>query len=265
MTVSQVPETRSPAFVIRRQLLAWSFRLLAPRRPVFTCPICGYRGPFKRKTTRRYNHVREHAKCPACRSNERARLQYLVTASLLEQRTSPLDSLHIAPEAILGRWLRSISRRYVTADLLRDDVDIQCDIEQMPFESGSFDLVFASHVLVYARDDRKAIAEVRRILRPGGIAIMPVPIVAEVTTDPEGRRFFHEPGVDYPERFKASFDRVETWFSHQFDDRYQLYFYERPLTPTEDQAEPHPESMKVGPHKYEDMVPVCFVNDAGPE
>lgn len=178
---------------------------------------------------------------------------------VLDGREKPA-TLHIAPERILGRWLNRVSASYVSADLLRDDVDVRFDIQTMPFEDASFDLVFASHVLVYARDDAKAIAEVRRVLRPGGIAIMPVPIVAEKTTDPEGKRFFHEPGVDYPERFKSSFNRVETWYSEQFDECYQLYFYERPLRSEEGQPEPHPESLRIAANKWQDMVPVCFVD-----
>lgn len=243
----------------RKYLFGPLFRLARPSRPVFLCPLCGYRGPFKRKVTRRYNHVRDHAKCPVCRSNERERLQFLVARQVLAGRARP-RTLHIAPERILGHWLHEVSESYLSADLLREDVAVKCDIQAMPFSDASFDLVFASHVLVYARDDVKAIAEVRRVLRPGGIAIMPVPIVAEQTSDPEGRRFFHEPGADYPERFKASFSRVETWYSGQFDQRYQLYFYERPLRPADDQPEPHPTSMKVAANQWQDMVPVCFVD-----
>jgi SAM-dependent methyltransferase len=245
--------------VWRRLLLGKAFRLLSPFRRAFECPLCGYYGPFKRKVTRRYNHVRNHAKCPVCRSNERERLQFLVARQVLGNRTG-LAVLHVAPERILGQWLNSISQTYVTADLLRQDVAVQCDIESMPFDDASFDLVFASHVLVYARDDARAIAEVRRVLRPGGIAIMPVPILAEKTTDPEGKRFFHEPGVDYPDRFRAGFARVETWVSSEFDERFQLYFYERPLKSVAGQPEPHPESLRVAQNQWQDMVPVCFAD-----
>lgn len=243
----------------RKYLFGPLFRLTQPSRRVFLCPLCGYKGPFKRKVTRRYNHVRDHAKCPCCRSNERERLQFLVAQQVMTGRRPP-DTLHIAPERILADWLSKVSASYLTADLLRTDVDIQCDIQDLPFDDATFDLVFASHVLVYARDDARAIAEVRRVLRPGGIAIMPVPIVAEQTTDPEGKRFFHEPGVDYPERFRASFSRVETWYSNQFDERHQLYFYERPLQTSGDQLDPHPPSLKVAANQWQDLVPVCFVD-----
>lgn len=245
----------------KRVLLSVLLRLAWPFRAVYTCPICHYRGPFKKKTTRRYHHVRTDAKCPCCRANERARLQYLVTAEALSRRgDGQLDILHIAPEKILAKWLRPKARRYVSADLFREDVDCRFDIESIPFADGSFDLVFASHVLVYAKDDLKAIAEVRRILRPGGIAIMPVPIVGDKTVDPEGHRFFHEPGLDYTDRFRGVFDDVREYFSSEFDARYQLYFYESALpgAPAA-QAEPHPASMRVSEGKYSDMVPVCQV------
>lgn len=249
-------------FRAQRWLVSLLARLLWPGRDRYRCPICGYRGPFKHKTTRRYHHSRKDAKCPCCRANERARLQYLVTQEVLAARRGDrLDILHIAPEAILGRWFRKIATRYVTADLFRKDVDYQFDIEAIPFPDQSFDLVFASHVLVYPKDDDKAIREVRRVLRPGGIAIMPVPIVAEKTVDPEGRRFHHEPGLDYPDRFARHFGRVERFFSRDFSGDYQLYFYETALPGAPaNQAEPHPRSMRVAEGKYEDLVPVCYVD-----
>lgn len=259
MTLSIRPHFTSKPSVWRKYLLGSAFRLIAPLRRVFDCPLCGYHGPFKRKVTRRYNHVRDHAKCPVCRANERERLQFLVAREVLGDHKE-LDVLHIAPERVLGCWLRGISRDYVTADLLRQDVDVQCDIQSLPFADGRFDLVFASHVLVYAKDDVRAIAEVRRVLRPGGVAIMPVPILAEKTVDAEGRRFFHDPGMDYPDRFRASFARVEKRFSSEFDERFQLYFYERPLKPVAGQPEPHPESLRVAANQWQDMVPVCFAD-----
>ena len=46
--------------------------------------------------------------------------------------------------------------------------------EQLPFPDASFDLVFAHGVVQYTADDRKLVAEVRRVLKPGGLAIFQV-------------------------------------------------------------------------------------------
>jgi len=48
------------------------------------------------------------------------------------------------------------------------------DGEALPFADASFDLVFAHGVVQYTADDRKLVAEVRRVLKPGGLAIFQV-------------------------------------------------------------------------------------------
>lgn len=40
--------------------------------------------------------------------------------------------------------------------------------ENLPFPSACFDLVFSNEVIEHVRDDRKAVAEMVRVLRPGG-------------------------------------------------------------------------------------------------
>lgn len=42
------------------------------------------------------------------------------------------------------------------------------DCKEIPFESDSFDLVVANHMLFYCEDIRQVCSEVRRVLRPGG-------------------------------------------------------------------------------------------------
>ena len=44
------------------------------------------------------------------------------------------------------------------------------DVYRLPFPDGSFDAVFAHAVLMHLREPVRALAEMRRVLRPGGIA-----------------------------------------------------------------------------------------------
>ena len=46
---------------------------------------------------------------------------------------------------------------------------------QLPFRSGGFDVVVASDVLEHIEDDTTAAAEITRVLRPGGVAVISVP------------------------------------------------------------------------------------------
>ena len=48
------------------------------------------------------------------------------------------------------------------------------DGEQLPFESDTFDLVFAHGVIQYTPDTQKIVDECRRVLKPGGQAIFQV-------------------------------------------------------------------------------------------
>ncbi len=56
------------------------------------------------------------------------------------------------------------------------------DMHDMPYQSGAFDLVYASNVLEHALAPYCALMEIRRVLRPGGIAYLVMPSFA----GPEG-------------------------------------------------------------------------------
>lgn len=45
------------------------------------------------------------------------------------------------------------------------------DVQSLPFGDGEFDLAFANHMLYHVRDLPRAVAELRRVLRPGGLLI----------------------------------------------------------------------------------------------
>lgn len=50
------------------------------------------------------------------------------------------------------------------------------DMHNLSFANGSFDIVFASHVLEHALGPRRAASELRRVVRPGGHVVVEVPI-----------------------------------------------------------------------------------------
>jgi SAM-dependent methyltransferase len=64
---------------------------------------------------------------------------------------------------------------YITADLESPLADVKLDVQAMPFGEQEFDVVICNHVLEHVPDDRKAIGEVFRVLKPGGFAVMQVP------------------------------------------------------------------------------------------
>lgn len=134
-----------------------------------TCECCG-------RSFRRFAAFagRADAQCPACGSLERHRL----LLPFLRDRWAadpPGRLLHFAPEPALSRHLPGLSGEYVTSDL-EGPADLALDICDMDVPGASFDAIICSHVLEHVADDRRAMAEMHRALRPGGEAIVLVPI-----------------------------------------------------------------------------------------
>jgi len=226
----------------------------------FECPICGYNGPFLDEDVS--SGLRKNAICPNCNALERHRIQFLVINDVLRTlNTADLRMLHFAPEPFFHELFSKRFGRYETADLNMKDVDHNVDLQQLPFKNETYDFVFASHVLEHIRDDEKAITEIRRILRPNGVAILPVPIVAETTIEypkPIPSEFYHvrAPGIDYYERYERHFSRVERFYSDSYPDKYQLYIYEdRSQWPTKE----CPLRLPMQGEKHIDIIPVCYV------
>jgi len=146
-------------------------KLMKREKAIRVCPICKYVGHFEPFG---YNR-RTDAQCPKCRSLERHRLLKL-WMDVQEWPSANERLLHIAPENALRNLLQSRCAHYVTTDLVRQGVDVRADIESLPFAERSFDAVICFHVLEHV-NDRKAIGELHRILSPGGLAVLAVPIV----------------------------------------------------------------------------------------
>jgi SAM-dependent methyltransferase len=120
---------------------------------------------------------REEAVCPYCKSYDRERLVFI----FLREKTHVLDAkmkvLHIAPEVHIAPYLRAAQgNRYVTGDIEKGVADHQVDIMQMPFSDNDFDAVICNHVLEHVPDDMVALQEIFRVIRPGGWAVLQVPI-----------------------------------------------------------------------------------------
>jgi SAM-dependent methyltransferase len=174
---------------------------------------------------------------------------------------STMAFLHFAPEAFFRSFFEKWFGSYTTADLLQPGVDYNVDLTDLPFSNQAYDIVYASHVLEHIKDDRKALSEIRRILKPGGFAILPLPLVADVTVEypeanPHESGHVRAPGFDYFQRYKEYFDSVEEYGTKDYPSEYQLYIYEdRSVWPTK--------TMPLRPpmrgDKHVDIVPVCHI------
>lgn len=121
--------------------------------------------------------------CPRCGAHDRERhlLMYLEKTGLL-QGIGDKTVIHFAPEKRLTQRIAAMRpSRYVRCDLYPDAPDVErVDMLNMQFADNSFDMLIANHVLEHVDDDLTALAEIYRILRPGGHAILQTPFSAKL-------------------------------------------------------------------------------------
>ena len=202
------------------------FKIVSWNKMRYSCPVCSYNGPF-RDVVGRWTS-KKNTKCPNCGSTERTRMLWLV----IEGELSDFDGLskraiHFAPEKILSPLLRQRFGVYETSNFGGREADHYADLRNLPFEDESYDFVIASHVLEHIKEDELAIKEIRRILKPGGIAILPVTLVGDVTIEydaarPEEAGHVRAPGLDYFDRYRKAFAQVSMRSAEEFSDAFHL-------------------------------------------
>ncbi|MEI8280625.1 MAG: class I SAM-dependent methyltransferase [Bacteroidota bacterium] len=159
-----------------------------------TCPICGHKSRAMLKVGHDVEVLQanevigagvRYVKCIWCSSTDRDRLVYLyLKEHCAVYKQDNLKILHIAPERCLSKVLRKRTPNgYVPADINTGKYwyingMTKVDITRMHYDDSSFDIILCNHVLEHIPDDKTAISELYRVLRPAGIAILQVPIAA---------------------------------------------------------------------------------------
>lgn len=208
-------------------------RVITSVRPVITglapllyrgssvqCPVCD--GQFR--CFARF-HDRADARCPRCRSLERHRSLILYLRRATDLMDRPQRVLHIAPEFFLQQQLKQVhGAGYVSGDVASPDAMLHLDVTDLQFEDASFDVVLCSHVFEHVLDDRRAMLELQRVLRPGGWGILDAPTDESrastyedwsLTSPRERQRAFGQwdhvrvYGRDYPDLLQAAGFRIE--------------------------------------------------------
>lgn len=143
----------------------------------------------------------QNMECPWCGSTDRERhLVLYMEHTNVVSRLEGSRILHLAPEKRLGPVLHASGAvLYVAADLIGGpNVDIRLDLAQVPFADAAFDVVVANHVLEHVHALEASLAELHRVLTPGGLAILQTPYSPVLTTT------FEDSGIKTGEaRFQA--------------------------------------------------------------
>ena len=147
---------------------------------------------------RRWLDQREGHRCRNCAMSKRVRM--LLWS--IRQRCRPaseLRILHLNQTNALGPALEGLGS--VTETLYRPDQPLGSriggcfneDMSRLSFEDNRFDLAVHSETLEHLPDYRRALDEVRRVLKPGGIQVYTVPLLfsratrQRMTLDESGR------------------------------------------------------------------------------
>ncbi len=166
--------------------------------------------------------------CPVCLASYRQRFQKLYFDQI-KDKVKHSRILHIAPEPSLNYLFNKLSIDYTSGDIeperyIQYPAPIKLDVTKLCFDSDTFDIIVCNHVLEHVPDDKKAMKELYRVLKPDGYAFLQVPISIKldttyenesVTSDEDRLKEFGQKdhvriyAMDYVERLKEAGFNVE--------------------------------------------------------
>lgn len=179
-----------------------------------TCPCCHWSG-YAFRTFDFGRGLLRNLECPRCGAHDRQRMFHLMfERGRLEFVRQPGRVLHAAPEMQVRAHIAAPDVRRIEMDInpdcLSDSSALRtvCDLMHLPFAENSLDAAILLHVMEHVVDDRAVFRELARALRPGGTAIVMVPVYLGMDqTDDWG---FPDPQV---------FDHYRTYAVADFPER----------------------------------------------
>lgn len=200
-----------------------------------------------------YDKVRENVLSPSTLSLERHRLLWLYLINETDLFTKESQLLHVAPEqAFYKRFRKAKNITYTTTDLESPLADVKADICDLPFDENSYDFILCNHVLEHIPDDTKAMQELYRVLKPGGIAILQIPIDSsrEVT-------FEDDTIIDKDERTRifGQYDHVRVYGIDYYKKLEKLGFTVKQIAYAENMTDEEIERYRINKNE---VIPVCI-------
>ena len=183
----------------------------------YICPCCGWR-------LRAFTHggisfrARHLGYCPRCHAKARHRRIWLYLEKKTNLFSAPLRILHVSPEfSFSRRFIKMPNLDYLGVGVEESpNVKIKMDLTSCPFRSDIFDAIICIHVLEHIEDDRRAMRELHRVLRPGGWAVISVPIRLD-------RKTYEDPKITLPEERERAFGETAhvRFYGNDLMDRLQ--------------------------------------------
>lgn len=121
--------------------------------------------------------------CPSCQSNDRLRHLWLyMLATGVAEKLAGATVLHVAPEPQLEQLIDAMGPAiYFRGDLQPTGPDHQrINVEDLPFKDETLDMIICNHVLEHVSHPEKALSELHRCLKVGGLLIAQTPYAPSI-------------------------------------------------------------------------------------
>lgn len=160
---------------------------------------------------------RHNCQCPCCGSRDRERWLYYVLQNHTDISEISGRILHFAPEkSIIGYIEQNEKVDYYTGDIVSGKAMHIVDITDIQYKDNTFDYIISNHIMEHIADEKKAVSEIKRVLKKNGKWIFSFPICTDMKTYEDGKIISPEArlkeygqedhvrlyGYDYIERFE---------------------------------------------------------------
>lgn len=145
----------------------------------------GVKSPVFQKYKVSGGGYKKNVRCPHCHSGTRSRLLGLYFHHRAEVLKSDQKVLHISPNRQLAHKLKNELPCHYHVGAINPKhflpfSPIELDVRNMPFQDDSYDVIICNHVLEHIKDDKNAMREIHRVLKPGGYGILQVPLALDL-------------------------------------------------------------------------------------
>ena len=247
------------SFFLNKIPRPWLIKLSYVVRPFISLWYRGnrYEDPIDGKKFRKflpYGYAVQHENVlsPSTLSLERHRLLWLYLTNETDLFNRNIKVLHVAPEqAFYKRFRKQPNWEYITTDLFSPLADVKADLCNLPFQDNSFDLILCNHVLEHIPDDQKAMQELFRVMKKGGVGIFQVPQDYQRSTT-----FEDDTITDPKERTKifGQYDHVRIYGMDYFDKLRNIGFLVEEITYAQKLT---PEQIEKYRIVANEIIPVC--------
>ncbi len=195
------------SFLLKNEVTLRKLFLFKYRGNTYTCNVC-------QTGLKKFIPIgKEDLLCPICGSRSRSRRLYHI---LNDHALFSGAMLHFSPPRALYRIFKRIPVLFYSATDYENEfiADYTYDITAIDVPDNSFDTIICYHVLEHIIEDKKAMSELYRVLKPKGICLLQTPFK-------EGNIYEDDRITSEQERLKAfgQKDHVRVYSLEGLDNR----------------------------------------------